>query len=101
MVKERVAPATELLKDVVRDPRPASSEALPWRHLFALSHFLEGVQGRCLRQNPRQGVDGRQVLPFLLHRVEEVNASPPCRAGSLQEKVSPLAGRKWRTKEGS
>jgi hypothetical protein len=43
MVKARVAPATELLKDVVRVPRPVSSEALPWQHPVVLSHFLEGV----------------------------------------------------------
>jgi hypothetical protein len=44
MEKARVAPAIELLEDVVRAPRPASSEDLPWRHPFALHHFLEGVQ---------------------------------------------------------
>jgi hypothetical protein len=43
MAKEKVAPTIELLKYIVRGPRPASSEALPWWHLFALSHFLEGV----------------------------------------------------------
>jgi hypothetical protein len=42
MVKARVAPAIELLEDVVRVPRPASSEALSWWHPFAISHFLEG-----------------------------------------------------------
>jgi hypothetical protein len=72
MVKARVAPATELLKDVVRVPRLASSEALPWWHPFALSHFLEGVQERCLWQNPRQalpqqGVAGHQAKPFPLY----------------------------------
>jgi hypothetical protein len=43
MAKARVARVTELLEDVVRFSRPASSEALPWQHLFVLSHFLEGV----------------------------------------------------------
>jgi hypothetical protein len=43
MVKARVAPAIELLEDVVRTPRPASSEALPWWHPFDVNHFLEGV----------------------------------------------------------
>jgi hypothetical protein len=42
-----------------------------------------------------------KALPFPLCREEEVKASPPCGQGSLQEKVSPLAGRKWRTREGS
>jgi hypothetical protein len=44
MVKARAAPVAELLEDVVRTPRPASSEALSWRHPFALYHFLEGIQ---------------------------------------------------------
>jgi hypothetical protein len=48
MAKARVAPTTALLEDVMRGPRPASSEALPCWHLFDLNHFLEGVQGRCL-----------------------------------------------------
>jgi hypothetical protein len=56
MVKARAAPAIELLEDVVRTHRPASSEALPWRHPFALRHFLEGVQERCQRRNPRQAL---------------------------------------------
>jgi hypothetical protein len=43
MAKAGVAPAIELLENVVRDPQTASSEALPWRLLFVLSHFLEGV----------------------------------------------------------
>jgi hypothetical protein len=45
MVKARVAPTTELLEDVMRDPGLTSSEALPWQHIFALNHFLEGFQG--------------------------------------------------------
>jgi hypothetical protein len=47
MVKARVSPAIELLEHVMRVPRPASSEALPWWQPFALSHFLEGVQDDC------------------------------------------------------
>jgi hypothetical protein len=43
IVKARVAPMIELLEDVVRAPRLASLEALPWQHPFALSHFLKGV----------------------------------------------------------
>jgi hypothetical protein len=31
---------------------------------------------------------------------EKIKASPPCGEGSLQEKVSPLVGRKWRAREG-
>jgi hypothetical protein len=44
MEKTRVSPVIEFLKDVVRAPRPTSSEALPWRYPFALQHFLEGFQ---------------------------------------------------------
>jgi hypothetical protein len=32
---------------------------------------------------------------------DKMKASPPCREGSLQEKVSPPARRKWHTREGS
>jgi hypothetical protein len=89
----------------VRGPRPASSEALPWWHLFALNHFLEGVQGRCLRRDPWQAgpparccrVSG-VVAP--LYGEKDVKTSPPCGEGSLQEKVSLLPGRYWRTREG-
>jgi hypothetical protein len=58
MVKVRAAPATKLLKDVMRTPRLASSEALSWRHPFALYHFLEGVQRRCPQQALRQALPG-------------------------------------------
>jgi hypothetical protein len=106
MVKARVAPATEILEDVVRDPRQASSEDLPWRYLFALSHFLEGFQRRCLRQNSREAVlPARSCqapsVDFSLCRKKEVKASPSCGEGSFEEKVSLLAWRKWHTREGS
>jgi hypothetical protein len=39
-------------------------------------------------------------VPFPSVGKEEVKASPPCGEGSLREKASPLAGRKWHT-EGS
>jgi hypothetical protein len=88
MVKARVAPTIELLEDVARDPRPTSLEALPWRHLFALSHFLEGVQGRCLRQDPRQGVARNQALPF--PSVGRSEGLSPLRGGKLaREDLSP------------
>jgi hypothetical protein len=85
MVKARVARAIELLEDIVRAPRPTSSEALPWRHPFALSHFLEGVQDDARKRTPsklcpRQGVAERQARP-----------SPF--AGKEKMKASPLAGR--------
>jgi hypothetical protein len=40
-------------------------------------------------------------LAFSLCGEEEVKASPPCGEESLQEMVSPLARRKWCTREGS
>jgi hypothetical protein len=87
MVKKRVAPTTALLEDVVRDPRPASLEALPWWHLFALSHFLEGVQGQCLRQNPRR------AMPLARRfRAPGVAFSPLLGGGT--EGLSPLRGGK-------
>jgi hypothetical protein len=110
MVKARAAPAAELLKDVVRTSRFASSEALSWQHPFVLYHFLEGVQGRCPRQALRQAllrtfIPGRhcraprKALPFA--RKEGDKASPPCEEGILQAKASPLAGRKRHMREGS
>jgi hypothetical protein len=101
MVKTRVAPAIELIKDVVRAPRLASLEALPWQHPFALSHFLEGVQERCPRQNPWQGIVGRQARPSPFAGKEKLKGSTPCGQGSLREKASPLARRRWRVREGS
>jgi hypothetical protein len=99
MVKARVAPATELLEDVVRTPRLASSEALPWRHPFALSHFLEGVQERYPWKNSRQALPSARHCrasgeTFPLCWQGEDEGLSPCGEGSLQEKVSPLAGRK-------
>jgi hypothetical protein len=82
MAKARVAPATELLEDVVRGPLPASLEALPWWHLFALNHFLEGVQGRCLRWDPRQAVPLARCcrasgIAAPLYWEKDVKTSPP------------------------
>jgi hypothetical protein len=101
MVKARFAPAIELLEAVVRDPRPASSGtpsplAISWKE--SRDDACGGAPGKLC---PRQGIVERQALPFTLYREEEVKASPPCEEGSLQEKVSPLAGRKWCTREGS
>ena len=106
MVKARVALVTELLEDIVRAPRSESLEALSWRHPFALSHFLEGVHERCPRRTlgklcPQQGVAGRQMRPSPFAGKEKTKASPPCGEGSLQAKAFPLAGRKYRTREGS
>jgi hypothetical protein len=53
-----------------------------------------------IAEPPASSAPGK-ALPFPLNGKEEVKASPPCGEGSLQEKVSPLAGRKWRTREGS
>jgi hypothetical protein len=105
MAKARVAPTIELLEDVVRGPQPASSEALPWWHLFILNHFLEGVQGRCLRRDPRQAEPLARCCRALeiaapLHRGKEVKTSPLCGEGILQEKVSLLPEREWHTREG-
>jgi hypothetical protein len=50
-----------------------------------------GSPARCCRAS---GV----VVP--LYREKEVKTSPPCGEGSLQEKVSLLPGREWRTREG-
>jgi hypothetical protein len=109
-VKARAAPAAELLEDVVRTPRPASSEALSWRHPFSLYHFQEGIKGRCTWQALRQALPWMfiparrcrapgKALPFA--GKEGKKASPPCREGSFEVKTSPLAGRKWSTREGS
>jgi hypothetical protein len=105
MAEARVAHATKLLEDVVRGPRPASSEALPWWHLFALNHFLEGFQGRCLQRDPRQDEPPSRCcrasgVAAPLYREKDVKTSPPCGEGSLQEKVSLLPGREWHAKEG-
>jgi hypothetical protein len=99
MAKARVAPTTELLEDVVRGPRPASSEALPWWHLFTLSHFLEGVQGRCLRWDPRQAEPPARCcrasgVAIPLYREKEVKTSPPLRGGKIaREGFSPTRER--------
>jgi hypothetical protein len=50
-----------------------------------------GSPARCCRAS---GV----VAP--LYGEKDVKTSPPCREGSLQEKVSLLPGREWRTREG-
>jgi hypothetical protein len=42
----------------------------------------------------------RQGLPPFAVK-EKMKASPSCGEGSLQEKVSPLAERKWHAREGS
>jgi hypothetical protein len=42
----------------------------------------------------------RQGLPPFAGK-DKMNVFPPCGEGSLQEKVSPLAGRKWHIREGS
>jgi hypothetical protein len=41
----------------------------------------------------------RGLPPFAVK--EKMKASPPCGEGSLREKASPLAERKWRAREGS
>jgi hypothetical protein len=94
MVKARVALATELLADVMRDPRLASLEALPWCHPFALSHFLEGVQEQCPRHNPLQ------ALPSARRWRGRGEAFPLCWEGE-DEGLSPLWGGSLRVKASS
>jgi hypothetical protein len=50
---------------------------------------------------PNKALPGTRRCLFPLCGKEEVKASPPCGERSLQEKVSPLDRRKWRTREGS
>jgi hypothetical protein len=58
---------------------------------------MNDAHGRTLGKfYPQQGIAGRQMRPSPFVGKEKTKASPPCGEGSLREKASPLAGRKWR-----
>jgi hypothetical protein len=117
--KARVAPTAELLEDVVRSSRMASSEALSWwcplaLHHFlegTLHHFLEGVQERCPQQASQQGLHRRlrparrcraPVRALSLKWEGSKKAPPPWRGRKrAQEGSPPRPGKGRLTKEGT